>query len=90
MSKNAEPTKQPIGQYSIAGMFSVMRLPPDVPSTIFLGKYLFPSIRTSERPMSDNTVNTALRRLGYDRDEMTGHGFRAMASTLLHELERFK
>ena len=50
------------------------------------GKYLFPSIRTTERPMSDNTINAALRRLGYDRNEMTGHGFRAMASTLLHEL----
>ncbi len=51
-----------------------------------MGKYLFPSIRTPERPMSDNTINAALRRLGYDSDEMTGHGFRAMASTLLHEL----
>ena len=50
------------------------------------GKYLFPSIRTKTRPMSDNTVNAALRRLGYNRTEMTGHGFRAMASTLLHEL----
>ena len=36
--------------------------------------------------MSDNTVNAALRRLGYTKDEMTGHGFRSTASTLLHEL----
>lgn len=50
------------------------------------GRYLFPSIRTKERPMSDNTVNGALRRLGYGKDEMCGHGFRAMASTLLNEL----
>ena len=50
------------------------------------GKYLFPSVRTGSRPMSDNTLNAALRRLGYARDEMTGHGFRSMASTLLNEL----
>ncbi len=49
------------------------------------GKYLFPSLRSAERPMSDNTINAALRRLGYTTDEMTGHGFRAMASTLLNE-----
>jgi integrase len=50
------------------------------------GKYLFPSVRTGSRPMSDNTLNAALRRLGYSREEMTGHGFRSMASTLLNEL----
>lgn len=49
------------------------------------GKYLFPSIRTATRPMSENTINAALRRLGYSGDEMTGHGFRSMASTLLNE-----
>lgn len=50
------------------------------------GKYLFPSERSAARAMSDNTVNAALRRLGYTREEMTGHGFRGMASTRLHEL----
>jgi integrase len=50
------------------------------------GKYLFPSMRTLERPMSENTVNGALRRLGYTKDELTGHGFRSMASTLLNEM----
>jgi len=49
------------------------------------GKYVFPSIRNSSRPMSENTVNASLRRLGYDKSEMCAHGFRAMASTLLHE-----
>ena len=49
------------------------------------GKYLFPSLQTKLRPISENTVNEALRRLGYSRDEMTAHGFRAMASTLLNE-----
>ena len=49
------------------------------------GKYVFPSVRTNARPMSENTVNGALRRLGYSTDEMTGHGFRSMASTILNE-----
>ena len=47
--------------------------------------YVFPSIRTASRPMSENTINVSLRRLGYDKEEMTGHGFRSMASTLLNE-----
>lgn len=47
--------------------------------------YVFPSIRTRTRPMSENTINAGLRRLGYASDEMTAHGFRAMASTLLNE-----
>jgi integrase len=49
------------------------------------GPYLFPSIRSRARPMSDNTVNAALRRLGYTSEEMTGHGFRSLASTCLNE-----
>jgi len=49
------------------------------------GRYVFPSVRTNSRPMSENTVLAALRRMGYTKDEMTGHGFRAMASTTLHE-----
>lgn len=47
--------------------------------------YVFPSMRTRIRPMSENTINAGLRRLGYASDEMTAHGFRAMASTLLNE-----
>lgn len=49
------------------------------------GKYVFPSLRSSQRPMSENTINAALRRMGFSKDEMTGHGFRSMASTLLNE-----
>lgn len=49
------------------------------------GRYVFPGARTNGRPMSENTINAALRRLGYTNDEMTGHGFRSMASTLLNE-----
>ena len=49
------------------------------------GRYVFPSPRAGERPMSDNAVLSALRRMGFPSDEMTGHGFRAMARTLLAE-----
>jgi len=50
------------------------------------GIWVFPGVRTNGEPMSENTVNAALRRLGYDRTMITAHGFRGMASTLLHEL----
>ena len=49
------------------------------------GRYVFPSPRTAQRPMSENAVTAALRSLGYDGDTMTAHGFRTTASTLLHE-----
>jgi integrase len=49
------------------------------------GKYLFPSVRSVSRCISENTINAALRRMGFAKDEMTGHGFRAVASTLLNE-----
>lgn len=49
-------------------------------------RYLFPSERSKDRAMSNNTVNAALRRMGYTKDEMTGHGFRSMASTNLNEM----
>lgn len=47
--------------------------------------FVFPSLQTGDRPMSENTVNVALRRMGYDRDTMTAHGFRAMARTMIEE-----
>ncbi|TAN03498.1 MAG: DUF4102 domain-containing protein [Rhodanobacteraceae bacterium] len=50
------------------------------------GPLVFPGVRTRHRPMSENTVNAALRRLGYTTEQMTGHGFRHMASTRLNEL----
>jgi len=49
-------------------------------------KYVFPSARSFARPMSNNAILAALRRMGYSKDEMTGHGFRAMARTLLDEV----
>jgi integrase len=50
------------------------------------GKYLFPSLRSADRTISEATLNAGLRRLGYSSDEQTTHGFRSMASTLLNEL----
>lgn len=50
------------------------------------GRYVFPSLRSASRPISENTVNAALRRLGYSNDEMTGHGFRSLAATRLNEM----
>ena len=50
------------------------------------GKYLFPSSTSKNRPISDMTLLTAIRRMGYDKDEMTAHGFRALASTNLEHL----
>jgi integrase len=49
-------------------------------------QFLFPGVQRVNRPMSENTVNSGLRRLGYTGDEMTGHGFRAMARTILDEV----
>ncbi|MBG6118149.1 MULTISPECIES: tyrosine-type recombinase/integrase [unclassified Sphingobium] len=53
------------------------------------GRYCFPSFRSPLRPMSENTVNAALRALGFSQEEMTAHGFRAMAATLLNETGKF-
>lgn len=50
------------------------------------GRYVFPGARTNNRPMSDNAILAALRRMGIDKEEMSGHGFRAMARTILDEV----
>jgi integrase len=49
------------------------------------GHYVFPTLQTADRCMSENTVNVVLRRMGYSRDTMTAHGFRAMARTMIAE-----
>lgn len=54
------------------------------------GPYIFPSVRTRDRPMSNNAILAAFRRLGIPKDEMTGHGFRAMARTILDEVLGFR
>jgi integrase len=53
------------------------------------GRLVFPSVRTVLRPISENTLNAALRRLGYASEEMSTHGFRSMASTCLNEMGRW-
>lgn len=50
------------------------------------GRYVFPSLRTGERPMSENTINAALRGMGYSNEMHTAHGFRAMARTIMDEV----
>lgn len=52
-------------------------------------RYLFPCVRSASRPITDNTLNAAFRRLGYDKTEVTAHGFRATASTLLNEMGKW-
>ena len=50
------------------------------------GRYVFPSLRTGERPMSENTINATLRGMGYSKEVHTAHGFRATARTILDEV----
>ncbi|MBF0185346.1 MAG: tyrosine-type recombinase/integrase [Magnetococcales bacterium] len=68
----------PLSKQAIAILESLRPLTGD-------GKYLFPGERTRERCISENTTTAALRRLGYAKEEMTTHGFRSMASTILNE-----
>lgn len=56
-----------------------------IPTKPSAPRFVFPGARSRERPMSENAVLAGLRRMGYTKDEITGHGFRSMASTLLHE-----
>lgn len=77
--KMRRPHRVPLSQQSVAILKELRELTGN-------GKYLFPSFRSTAQPMSENTVNAALRRLGYAQDEMTAHGFRAMAATLLNEM----
>ncbi len=50
------------------------------------GEYVFPSGRSMKRPMSENAILAAMRRMGIPKEEMSGHGFRAMARTMLDEI----
>lgn len=54
------------------------------------GRYVFPGARTTKKPLSDMAANAALRRIGFDKETMTGHGFRAMARTILDERLHFR
>lgn len=77
-TKMRRPHRVPLSRQSLA----ILR---DLQGVSGEGRLLLPSLRSEDRPISDNTLNAALRRLGYDKSEMTAHGFRAMASTLLNE-----
>ncbi|NIK64376.1 integrase [Xanthomonas arboricola] len=82
-SKTAQSHVVPLSSQAV----SVLR---DLHPLTGRGEFVFPSTRGRGRPMSENTVNAALRRLGYDSDTMTGHGFRAMARTILDEVLGFR
>jgi integrase len=68
----------PLSRQSLAILRQIRALSGD-------GQLVFPALGKPDRPMSENTANVALRRMGFAADEMTAHGFRAMASTLLNE-----
>jgi len=76
--KMRRPHRVPLAPQSLA----ILRKLKDITGA---GRFLFPSARSAERPMSENTINAALRRLGFKQDEMTAHGFRSAASSVLNE-----
>ena len=76
--KTREPHTVPLYRQAVA-ILSEMR------SLSGSGRYVFPSVRTRAKPISDNTVNAGLRRMGYLKNQMTAHGFRTSASSLLNE-----
>jgi integrase len=76
--ENGRPHLVPLAMQSVEALR-------DLQSLTGHGSFVFPSLLTGERPMSENTVNTALRRMGYSNTEMTAHGFRAMARTIMVE-----
>ncbi len=76
--ENARPHFVPLARQAIVVLQSVQPLTGH-------GKFVFPGARTHERPMSDGTVNAALRRLDFGNDEHVAHGFRAMARTMMAE-----
>ena len=80
--KMRRPHRVPLSRQAVAIIRDLQAITGD-------GRWLFPSVRTTARPMSENTLNAALRRLGYSSDQMTAHGFRAMASTRLNEMGRW-
>jgi integrase len=72
-------------QHIVALSIQALALVRELQSLPGRGRYVFPSLRSGSRPMSENALNGALRRLGYSTDETTGHGFRSLASTCLNE-----
>lgn len=79
--KMRRPHRLPLSRQAIERLESLRRISP--------GDLLFPGVRSAARPISDGTLNAALRRLGCAKDEVTAHGFRATASSLLNESGRW-
>jgi len=77
--KMREPHLVPLSTQAVATLLELHALTGN-------GRYVFPGARTNGRPMSDNAILAALRRMGFAKDEMSGHGFRAMARTILDEV----
>jgi integrase len=75
---NGRPHLVPLARQAVAVLKAIQPLTGH-------GRYVFPSARTGERPMSDGTINAALRRLDFGNDEHVAHGFRAMARTMMAE-----
>jgi len=73
------------GQHIVPLSKQVVKILEELKALTGSGRYLFPALTTTRRCMSENTINLALRRMGYTNEEMTGHGFRSMASTSLNE-----
>lgn len=80
--KMRQPHRVPLARQAIAILRDLQKLTGN-------GRYLFPSIRSVTRPISENTMNAALRRLGYSKDEATAHGFRSTAAVRLNEMGRW-
>ena len=76
--KMRQPHRIPLSSQAVAIFDSTKALSADQ-------RYIFSSLYSGQRPMSENSINMALRRMGFGKDEMTAHGFRSMASTLLNE-----
>ncbi|OWQ98218.1 integrase [Sphingopyxis witflariensis] len=76
--KMRQPHSVPLSRQSLAILTNMRTLSGS-------GRYVFPSIRSRTRPISENTINATLRRMGYPKDQMTAHGFRTSASSLLNE-----
>jgi integrase len=81
-TKMRRPHRVPLATQAVAILKGLKTITGEV-------RWLFPSVSSVLRPISENTLNSALRRLGYGPEAMTAHGFRAMAATRLNEMGRW-
>ena len=81
--KNPQDHIVPLSQQSIEILNKIKKVTGN-------GRYVFPSFRSDVRPMSENAILAAIRNMGFDKETMTGHGFRAMARTILDETLEFR